>query len=1190
MEQTAAMRHDEKLGPLDHSGLCLLSLDGGGVRGLSTLYILKGIMKRLNHECGLAGLPHAKPCDVFDLIGGTSTGGLIAIMLGRLEMDVDECISVYSELMKYVFESRLSRFPLNFGGKTKPRFKSAKLESAIKAVINARGFNEKDHFNDEVDRKCRVFVCTIAHETKEIVRLRSYSLPGKLDIPATISEAALATSAATTLFEAVKIGARKFVDGALGANNPVDEVEGEASDIWCPDTGNLKPLVKCFISIGTGNPGKKAIEDKMLDFLSKTLAQIATQTDNTEKRFVANWRQHFDENRYFRFNVDQGLQEVRLTEYQEQGAIEAVTDGYLDHQTQKFRVRDCVQNLKSKHNKTEANFSHMITINTTQTLSNVNIQNLRQMWHIWLTPSHMRKVHDDRIRERLPGTCDWIWPHPSLMKWSSTTRDSPTADRLLCLYGTHGCGKSVLASSIVDSLERNGNRVLFFSFSGTDSSRQSLDSLARSLLWQLLQNPVSYEGLNIMRDLMSHGEPLTSELWIAFSEVTNSMAGLVHWVIDGADECNESGEVLYHQLIDLLSTNKNARATLLGRTHVLRSVAQTNCTIEITPILLQSDINTFISTEIDKTKVLKSSEIRNLAFRTLNDGSDGMFLWVKLMVCDLCKSSSKAEVKVRLQNLPYGLQKTYRHLVLRLVENLDDTDLGFARHVLAFIITASRPLKVDELRYARAVAYYSELEASPDYSLEDCIPEDIVERALRVCGDFIRITDDVVLLVHISVREFLTKPENEWPRDGNLSVMRLRIDLEESHCLFTSACIDYLHSILPLKDSDDFSAFYDVHPFLEYTWENATYHCNRAGRLPTDLMDKIYRNFASEASLSWTRYVSMRYAENEASSLEAGMVGTLPAVAREEGFSHDAHFRMYQGLKDRGIRTGQYKMLHSIAFDAFDDNEPPGSISDHQVHTSGSAGLNDVPKPVSAMMNILRHDSAPTAPKQTELLIRMSYHFRRVNVLTDPFELLCRTILRNAEVIHVYAVVMVGNFYKRLDKPKKALKAYQTVIAKFGTSEVPIKYIIWCIIGSIHSQFDQYQEAEEAHRQATEGREKLLGSEHHNTLFSIHNLADALHKQKKYVQAEETYRQATKGREKTLGPEHEGTLDSMYCLAITLHRLGKYAQAKDTFRRVIEGQEKTLGLEHEHTIRSNNALADVVQEEEGVVGIWRLYT
>ena len=55
--------------------LCLLSLDGGGVRGLSTLYILREIMVALNHARAEAGEPPVKPCDVFDLIGGTSTGG-----------------------------------------------------------------------------------------------------------------------------------------------------------------------------------------------------------------------------------------------------------------------------------------------------------------------------------------------------------------------------------------------------------------------------------------------------------------------------------------------------------------------------------------------------------------------------------------------------------------------------------------------------------------------------------------------------------------------------------------------------------------------------------------------------------------------------------------------------------------------------------------------------------------------------------------------------------------------------------------------------------------------------------------------------------------------------------------------------------------------------------------------------------
>ncbi|KAJ9480820.1 hypothetical protein VN97_g12706 [Penicillium thymicola] len=348
MEQESTIKHGEP-NPVDFTGLCLLSLDGGGVRGLSSLYILKSIMDRLNHVRGQNKLPRVKPCEVFDLIGGTSTGGLIAIMLGRLEMDVDECIDAYSDLAAAVFGEKLRSIPFNlFKGDITARFDLAKLESAIRKVVEDSGASMQDLFNDGTERGCRTFVCTADRHTKDIVRLRSYSLPHEPNILATTCQAALATSAATTFFEPVSIGDRSFADGGLGANNPVDEVEGEASNIWCPETGDLKPLVKCFISIGTGNPGKKPFEGSILKFLGQTVVQIATETENTERRFIARWARHFDEKRYFRFNVEQGLQEIGLEEYKKKGAMEAATEGYLTHMAQKFRVRDCIQNMRLK--------------------------------------------------------------------------------------------------------------------------------------------------------------------------------------------------------------------------------------------------------------------------------------------------------------------------------------------------------------------------------------------------------------------------------------------------------------------------------------------------------------------------------------------------------------------------------------------------------------------------------------------------------------------------------------------------------------------------------------------------------------------------------------------------------------------------------------------------------------------------
>lgn len=76
-------------------------------------------------------------------------------MLGRLEMDVDECIDKYSDLAAAVFGERLSSIPVNFKGDITARFDSAKLESAIQKVIEDSGASKQDLFNDGTKRGCR---------------------------------------------------------------------------------------------------------------------------------------------------------------------------------------------------------------------------------------------------------------------------------------------------------------------------------------------------------------------------------------------------------------------------------------------------------------------------------------------------------------------------------------------------------------------------------------------------------------------------------------------------------------------------------------------------------------------------------------------------------------------------------------------------------------------------------------------------------------------------------------------------------------------------------------------------------------------------------------------------------------------------------------------------------------------------
>jgi hypothetical protein len=56
----------------------------------------------------------------------------------------------------------------------------------------------------------------------------------------------------------------------------------------------LKPLVKCFILIGTGNPVKKAFNGGRIKFLGQTLVQIAAETADMERKFIGSWAEHFN--------------------------------------------------------------------------------------------------------------------------------------------------------------------------------------------------------------------------------------------------------------------------------------------------------------------------------------------------------------------------------------------------------------------------------------------------------------------------------------------------------------------------------------------------------------------------------------------------------------------------------------------------------------------------------------------------------------------------------------------------------------------------------------------------------------------------------------------------------------------------------------------------------------------------------
>ena len=80
-------------------GLRILVMDGGGMRGLATLRMLRQLESRTGRRVH----------ELFDIIGGTSTGGVLAVALGVHGHDLDTCEALYRHLGSQVFSTSASR-------------------------------------------------------------------------------------------------------------------------------------------------------------------------------------------------------------------------------------------------------------------------------------------------------------------------------------------------------------------------------------------------------------------------------------------------------------------------------------------------------------------------------------------------------------------------------------------------------------------------------------------------------------------------------------------------------------------------------------------------------------------------------------------------------------------------------------------------------------------------------------------------------------------------------------------------------------------------------------------------------------------------------------------------------------------------------------------------------------------------
>jgi uncharacterized protein len=184
----------------------ILSLDGGGIKGAFSAAALTAIEEEIGEPIG----------DYFDLIAGTSTGGILALGLG-FRIPAATIRDFYKNMGPVIFPATGR---LGVGGFLRQLFTTkhshATLRTALETVLKDRKFGQS---------KNRLIIPTYDAIAGRIFLLKTAHHEGlKFDIDALAVDVALATSAAPTYFQAVPfpihVGS-SFVDGGVWANSPV---------------------------------------------------------------------------------------------------------------------------------------------------------------------------------------------------------------------------------------------------------------------------------------------------------------------------------------------------------------------------------------------------------------------------------------------------------------------------------------------------------------------------------------------------------------------------------------------------------------------------------------------------------------------------------------------------------------------------------------------------------------------------------------------------------------------------------------------------------------------------------------------------------------------------------------------------------------------------------------------------------
>ncbi|XP_033370669.1 calcium-independent phospholipase A2-gamma isoform X2 [Parus major] len=311
--------------PVEGWGIRILSIDGGGTRGLVALQTLRKLEE-------LTGKPVHQ---LFDYICGVSTGAILAFMLGLFHIPLDDCEELYHKLGSDVFKQNV------IVGTVKMGWNHAFYDSDIweKMLKEKMGSN----LMIETARKSKCpKVAAVSTIVNRGTPLKAFVFRNYNHFPGVKShyiggcqyklwQAIRASSAAPGYFQEYVLGSDLHQDGGLLLNNPSALAVHECKCLW-PNV----PL-QCLISLGTGRYESEVKTNVTHTSLKAKLTNVINSATDTEEVHTM-LDALLPPDTYFRFNPLMN-EDIPLDESRKEKLSQLQTDGirYLERNEEKLR-------------------------------------------------------------------------------------------------------------------------------------------------------------------------------------------------------------------------------------------------------------------------------------------------------------------------------------------------------------------------------------------------------------------------------------------------------------------------------------------------------------------------------------------------------------------------------------------------------------------------------------------------------------------------------------------------------------------------------------------------------------------------------------------------------------------------------------------------------------------------------------